>query len=83
MYLVMALDSGGQSLEKFKVWSFYRCALSYTAFQIKTEAEGVSILLQVMLNLIVAEEKLKFEHRDLHVGNVLVERKPDDVDPLV
>ncbi|KAI6242949.1 Non-specific serine/threonine protein kinase [Aphelenchoides fujianensis] len=44
------------------------------------ENEAVSIMLQTMLALMVAEKEYEFEHRDLHVGNVLVEKTaPGDI----
>ena len=41
--------------------------------QLKSAAQAVSVLQQVACALAVAEEVLSFEHRDLHVGNVLVQ----------
>jgi len=62
-YMAIALENGGTDLESFKV---------------KNENEALSILIQVILSLRVAEEKLEFEHRDLHIGNVLVRRLDED-----
>lgn len=57
LYAVFAAADGGVDLE---------CA------EIKSHAEAKSILLQVTIALAVAEEACKFEHRDLHWGNVLL-----------
>jgi serine/threonine-protein kinase haspin len=38
----------------------------------------MSILIQLVLSLQVAEKQLEFEHRDLHIGNVLVKRIDED-----
>lgn len=61
LYLVFAFGHGGRDLEGF-------------SFKSLKEAKGV--LLQVIMSLAVAENALAFEHRDLHMGNVLV--RPTD-----
>ncbi|WAR21319.1 HASP-like protein, partial [Mya arenaria] len=45
----------------------------------ETISQGKSVLTQVAYALAVAEEKLQFEHRDLHWGNVLVRPTEDEV----
>ena len=42
--------------------------------QFTNHNEGLSVLQQVIFALGVAEVSLEFEHRDLHIGNVLVRR---------
>ncbi|KAK7496261.1 hypothetical protein BaRGS_00012426 [Batillaria attramentaria] len=58
LYILFEFGDGGCDLESCKL---------------KSAAEGVSVLQQVACALAVAEEEMKFEHRDLHVGNVLVQ----------
>ncbi|XP_055384713.1 serine/threonine-protein kinase haspin homolog [Condylostylus longicornis] len=58
LYIVLELANAGEDLEAFK---FQNALQSYSAF------------LQVALSLAVAEEKFKFEHRDLHWGNILLQ----------
>lgn len=41
--------------------------------QLKNAAQAVSLMQQVACALAVAEEVLSFEHRDLHMGNILVQ----------
>uniref|UniRef100_A0A915DJ26 non-specific serine/threonine protein kinase n=1 Tax=Ditylenchus dipsaci TaxID=166011 RepID=A0A915DJ26_9BILA len=55
--MVFALSLGGKDLE---------------AYTIRNEREAFSIFFQVALSLAIAEETLEFEHRDLHIGNVLI-----------
>lgn len=59
MYTVFVYADGGTDLEQFQFISF---------------DEVRSMLLQVTLGLAVAEEACKFEHRDLHWGNLLLKR---------
>uniref|UniRef100_A0A914BVZ2 non-specific serine/threonine protein kinase n=1 Tax=Acrobeloides nanus TaxID=290746 RepID=A0A914BVZ2_9BILA len=59
LFIIFALSKGGEDLDNFKV---------------KGEEEGMSIFSQVALSLHVAEKMLQFEHRDLHVSNILVTR---------
>lgn len=40
--------------------------------QLKTVAEAESIVHQVAISLYIAEKELHFEHRDLHIGNILI-----------
>ncbi|EEH59019.1 uncharacterized protein MICPUCDRAFT_62429 [Micromonas pusilla CCMP1545] len=58
LYVVFACDDGGVDLERVKLRSY---------------AEARSTLLQVTVALAVAEEAMRFEHRDLHWGNVLLD----------
>ncbi|KAK0408083.1 hypothetical protein QR680_003765 [Steinernema hermaphroditum] len=58
-YIVMFLGFAGTDLESFKV---------------KKLKEAASIVSQLAFSLMVAEEQLEFEHRDMHVGNVMVDR---------
>uniref|UniRef100_A0A1I8AWR5 non-specific serine/threonine protein kinase n=1 Tax=Steinernema glaseri TaxID=37863 RepID=A0A1I8AWR5_9BILA len=57
-YLVMALGFAGQDLEHFKL---------------RRLNEAASIITQLAFSLMIAEEELEFEHRDLHIGNVMVD----------
>lgn len=57
LYIVLELANGGQDLEAF---TFQNALQSYSAF------------VQTALTLAVAEQKFKFEHRDLHWGNILL-----------
>ncbi|KAK3590073.1 hypothetical protein CHS0354_041116 [Potamilus streckersoni] len=59
LYIMFEFADGGKDLESFKFENFL---------------EAKSILVQVIYSLAVAEEALQFEHRDLHWGNVLVQR---------
>lgn len=61
LYVVFVVGNGGIDLEGFKPRSF---------------DEIKSILLQTVLTLAVAENACEFEHRDLHWGNILVQREP-------
>ncbi|GFO14739.1 serine/threonine-protein kinase haspin-like [Plakobranchus ocellatus] len=57
LFIVFEFGNGGCALESFKFQS---------------QRELYSVLRQVVYALAVAEEELEFEHRDLHIGNVLV-----------
>ncbi|UMM29340.1 hypothetical protein L5515_011747 [Caenorhabditis briggsae] len=46
-------------------------------FVLKSEEEIFSILHQIIISMMVAEEALSFEHRDLHLGNILIDRNGD------
>jgi serine/threonine-protein kinase haspin len=59
LYIVFACADGGADLEHI---------------QLNNAAEATAMLLQVTVALAVAEEAMKFEHRDLHWGNVLLQR---------
>ncbi|XP_076265962.1 uncharacterized protein LOC143199771 [Rhynchophorus ferrugineus] len=62
LYIILCLGHAGQDLESF-VFNNATCA--------------VSMLKQVACSLAAAEEVLKFEHRDLHWGNVLLRASTD------
>jgi len=59
LYIVFVFENGGQDLERFQLHNF---------------DEVRSLLLQTILTLAVGEEACGFEHRDLHWGNVLLDR---------
>ena len=65
LYIVFVYSDGGEDLE---------------AFQFRTFDEIRSMLQQVTMALAIAEEELKFEHRDLHWGNILLRRTPRSAD---
>nr|ACI49169.1 hypothetical protein Csp3_JD01.001 [Caenorhabditis angaria] len=56
-YITFVTANGGNDLESFVVSS---------------ENEIRSILCQLLLSFVVAEKELEFEHRDMHLGNVLI-----------
>ncbi|KAF0906954.1 hypothetical protein E2562_013328 [Oryza meyeriana var. granulata] len=58
-YIVFVQADGGRDLEKFAL-------LDYN--------EACSLLVQVTASLAVAESACEFEHRDLHWGNILLDR---------
>ncbi|EGD75048.1 haspin protein kinase [Salpingoeca rosetta] len=57
LHLCFAFENGGKSLEHFKFTSLHQAQF---------------VLLQVLVSVGLTERALQFEHRDLHVGNVLV-----------
>uniref|UniRef100_A0A914WCI4 non-specific serine/threonine protein kinase n=1 Tax=Plectus sambesii TaxID=2011161 RepID=A0A914WCI4_9BILA len=59
LFVVFEFGDGGEDLESFKF---------------KTVDEARSVFLQVLLSLAITEEAISFEHRDLHIGNILVSR---------
>ncbi|XGW18398.1 hypothetical protein V3C99_002768 [Haemonchus contortus] len=65
LFVAMGMAMGGVDLEHY---------------QMKNEDQVMSVLLQIALSLVVAEERLQFEHRDLHIGNALVLESCDDVE---
>jgi serine/threonine-protein kinase haspin len=56
-FLVITMEDGGTDLEKFKF---------------KNMRQVQSIVKQLVNSLALAEEHIQFEHRDLHLGNILV-----------
>ncbi|XP_053677525.1 serine/threonine-protein kinase haspin homolog [Anopheles nili] len=44
------------------------------SFRFKNANEMFSIFTQIVLTLAIAEQRYDFEHRDLHTGNILIER---------
>ncbi|CAL1280794.1 unnamed protein product [Larinioides sclopetarius] len=45
-----------------------------SCFILRNAAEAESVLKQIAISLAIAEEAHLFEHRDLHLGNILVQR---------
>lgn len=65
MNLCIEMPYGGVDLEHYKF---------------KNAKQALSIYLQISLALAVAEDKFQFEHRDLHLGNVLVKTaQPENI----
>ncbi|KAJ3119136.1 Serine/threonine-protein kinase haspin [Physocladia obscura] len=86
LFAIIILANGGTDLEHFKirpipttgvtpltplVASKIRKAAASTNTVSKTWSMVRSILMQVILSIESAERELKFEHRDLHWGNIL------------
>jgi hypothetical protein len=63
LFALLVMPHGGCDLESFEV---------------KSWSAARSIWSQVVLGLAIAEEKRRFEHRDLHWGNVLVAYKQQE-----
>ncbi|XP_070591533.1 serine/threonine-protein kinase haspin [Erythrolamprus reginae] len=62
LFMILEFEFGGTDLENMR------------NRQLNSVASAKSILHQVTASLAVAEEALRFEHRDLHWGNVLVRK---------
>ncbi|CAJ0596800.1 unnamed protein product [Cylicocyclus nassatus] len=65
LFVTIGMAMGGIDLEHYKM---------------KNEDQVLSTLLQVAISLLVAEDRLEFEHRDLHIGNVLVIEEDADLE---
>ncbi|XP_056408169.1 uncharacterized protein LOC130307916 isoform X2 [Hyla sarda] len=63
LFMILEFEFGGEDLER-------------VSSQLPSVAASRSILHQVTAALAVAEEELRFEHRDLHWGNLLIEKSP-------
>ncbi|GBM51517.1 Serine/threonine-protein kinase haspin [Araneus ventricosus] len=59
MFAIIELEYGGKDM---------------TCFILRNAAEAESVLKQIAISLAIAEETHLFEHRDLHLGNILVQR---------
>ncbi|KHJ45518.1 hypothetical protein D918_04255, partial [Trichuris suis] len=62
-YVLICTENGGITLEDFKL---------------RSAKEAESVLKQITITLAILERTLKFEHRDLHVSNILVKRTTAD-----
>ncbi|KAK7011043.1 serine/threonine-protein kinase haspin, partial [Biomphalaria glabrata] len=60
------------SEQLFIMFEFYNGGCALEKFKFGYPLEIFSTLRQVVFALAVAEESLEFEHRDLHIGNILV-----------
>ena len=67
LYLLMEMENCGEELDSQKL----------------TAKEAVDLFKEVAENLAGAEEKCKFEHRDLHTGNILVKRENGAIKPFI
>uniref|UniRef100_A0A1I7XRL6 non-specific serine/threonine protein kinase n=1 Tax=Heterorhabditis bacteriophora TaxID=37862 RepID=A0A1I7XRL6_HETBA len=65
LFLILGMAMGGVDLE---------------SYQMHNENEVVSVMLQLALSLLIAEEMIQFEHRDLHIGNVLAMESSGDIE---
>ncbi|XP_073533210.1 serine/threonine-protein kinase haspin isoform X2 [Phyllobates terribilis] len=63
LFMILEFEFGGDDLERI-------------SSKLPSVAASRSILHQVTAALAVAEEELRFEHRDLHWGNLLIEKSP-------
>ncbi|KAJ1961619.1 hypothetical protein IWQ62_003803 [Dispira parvispora] len=63
LYAVFCLEHGGLSLENFVFASL---------------AQAQSVLLQLLCTLVIAEQDLEFEHRDLHWDNIMLADTPKE-----
>lgn len=70
-YLLIGLANGGNDMESI-------LKLKQREQWIRSADHLKSIMAQVALNLIVAEDVAQFEHRDLHIGNILLKKVPVD-----
>lgn len=61
LFMILEFEFGGEDLERM-------------SSKLPSVAASRSILHQVTAALAVAEEELRFEHRDLHWGNLLIEK---------
>uniref|UniRef100_A0A8C8SAH9 Serine/threonine-protein kinase haspin n=1 Tax=Pelusios castaneus TaxID=367368 RepID=A0A8C8SAH9_9SAUR len=61
LFMVLEFEFGGSDLENMRK-------------QLNSVATAKSLLHQITASLAVAEEELRFEHRDLHWGNILVKK---------
>ncbi|OWB74040.1 hypothetical protein B5S31_g3813 [[Candida] boidinii] len=59
LHLILRLNYEGENLEKFKINSW---------------REAYDIFWNIVKTLVISEENLEFEHRDLHWGNILLKR---------
>ncbi|GFS36755.1 hypothetical protein NPIL_705111 [Nephila pilipes] len=59
LFAIIELEYGGKDM---------------TYFMLRNAVEAESVLKQIAISLAIAEEVHLFEHRDLHLGNILVQR---------
>lgn len=60
LYLLLIMSNGGTPLEKFEMDNI---------------GQFCSIIQQLLFSLAIAEKEMQFEHRDLHLGNVLIKKQ--------
>ncbi|KAI9201927.1 uncharacterized protein BJ171DRAFT_515961 [Polychytrium aggregatum] len=61
-----------ESDQLFVIWILEDAGTSLEDYPLQTWKQAISIILQVVASLAIAERTVRFEHRDLHWSNVMV-----------
>ena len=63
VFVIIGCENGGKALDAFPVANY---------------SQAKSIFQQVAMGFAIAEKSLEFEHRDAHIGNILVQLTHED-----